>query len=54
MQDSQFFNVLEKFVVSRRRELDLKMARQKLKQVDRYRQRLIQRIEELEGQQKKS
>lgn len=48
MNDAYFFDVLEKYVNSKRNELELKMARQKLRHVERYRERLLQHIKELE------
>ena len=50
MNDARSFDILEQYVRSRRAELELKMSKQKLKRIDRYRERLIQHIEELERQ----
>jgi hypothetical protein len=53
MNDPHPLNGLEKFIDYRRREIELKIARQRLRQVERYRERLVQHIKELEGQIKK-
>jgi len=42
------FDVLSKILVPMRKKYDLVMAKKRLKQVDRYRERLIQKIKELE------
>ena len=53
LNDARFFDALKSVIDSLSREYNLEMAKKRLKQVERYRERLIQHIGELERQVKK-
>jgi hypothetical protein len=51
--DARFFDALKGVIDSLSRKYNLETAKKRLKQTERYRERLIQHIEELERQVKK-